>query len=50
MFNFTQRIQDENLKRESKLMDIISIYGEKMSDITKTLERLCGDIDELKSK
>ena len=47
-YYFITRIQDENLQRENKLMDIIQVYGEKLSAITATLEKLCGDVGELK--
>ena len=47
---FVFKLQAESVARENKLMEMIQTFGEKLQDITSTLERLCGDVDELKHR
>lgn len=47
-WKFVSRIQDENKVREEKLMQMLESYGAKMQAISAALERLSGEIDNLK--
>jgi len=47
-WKFVTRIQDENKAREDKLMNMLTTYGEKLAAISAALERLAGDVEEIK--
>ena len=46
-WKLVNRVQDESAKREDKLYGLLSEYGEKMSEITATLDKLSGKVDLL---
>lgn len=42
---FIYKLQNESVKREERLMDIIEDYGTKLAEITTTIEAINEKID-----
>lgn len=45
LFWFIYKLQSESVKREERLMGIIEDYGEKLAEITNTIEAINEKID-----
>jgi len=46
-WKLVNRVLSESAKREDKLYDLLTEYGDKMSEITATLDKLSGKVDML---